>query len=604
MGDPGFLFLFLIAAFAVFAVAGWFNARRETAALRERLKRSYGRLPERKYTPEETARIPRYFEEHIPEDIRSGFPADQTEMKDLSACFAIDDITANDLDLWSLFARINYCRSAAGEEVLYHLLRTPCYDEEILKKRELEIDRLSEEALRVDLQMSYSRLGGSGKYSVYDYLALLKQVEKRSNLIHYLGAALWLASLILLFVEFSFGFLALLVISGFQIITYYRVKGEADAYLSTFAYILRLIDCGDAVSRTLSATAERQSDFSDKLTGIRSQLTALNAFRKGAGFLVNSSRMNGSGNPLDIVADYLRMLLHIDLIKFNQMLREAGSHEGEIDGLITILGALEAEISVACFRASLKPRPDGSRGLCIPEFLPDHAEGEADGTTPLSLEVRDLTHVLLGEGAVPNSIQVSRGVLLTGSNASGKSTWLKALGLSAVMAQTIHTVTAASYRAPLCRIYSSMALSDDLQGGESYYVVEIRALSRVLSAACLKQAPPVLCFIDEVLRGTNTVERIAASTQILKQFTREPALVFAATHDLELAELLKDSYDNYHFEGVLTEEDVRFDYRLKEGPSETRNAIGLLRRFSYDPEITEQAEAMAERFIRTGEWTL
>ena len=135
-------------------------------------------------------------------------------------------------------------------------------------------------------------------------------------------------------------------------------------------------------------------------------------------------------------------------------------------------------------------------------------------------------------------------------------------------------------------------------------MVEIRALSRVLSAARLKQAPPVLCFIDEVLRGTNTVERIAASTQILKQFTRERALVFAATHDLELAELLKDSYDNYHFEGVLTEEDVRFDYRLKEGPSETRNAIGLLRRFSYDHAITEQAEAMAERFIRTGEWSL
>ena len=71
MGDPGFLFLFLIAAFTLFAVAGWFNARRETAALRERLKKSYGRLPERKYAPEETARIPRYFEEHIPEDIRS-----------------------------------------------------------------------------------------------------------------------------------------------------------------------------------------------------------------------------------------------------------------------------------------------------------------------------------------------------------------------------------------------------------------------------------------------------------------------------------------------------------------------------------------------------
>ncbi|MBR5115735.1 MAG: hypothetical protein IK096_01590, partial [Lachnospiraceae bacterium] len=116
MPDPGVLFLFLIGALFVFAVAGMVNARRDAAALREKLRKGYGRLPDRKYAPEETARIPRYFEKHVPEDIRSGFPSDSKETRDLSSVFAIDDITANDLDLWTLFARINYCRSAAGEE--------------------------------------------------------------------------------------------------------------------------------------------------------------------------------------------------------------------------------------------------------------------------------------------------------------------------------------------------------------------------------------------------------------------------------------------------------------------------------------------------------
>jgi DNA mismatch repair ATPase MutS len=78
-----------------------------------------------------------------------------------------------------------------------------------------------------------------------------------------------------------------------------------------------------------------------------------------------------------------------------------------------------------------------------------------------------------------------------------------------------------------------MSLRDDLQGGDSYYVVEIKALKRILTAA-KEPGRPVLCFVDEVLRGTNTVERIAASTQILKSFDGRAVLCFAATHDIEL----------------------------------------------------------------------
>lgn len=84
-----------------------------------------------------------------------------------------------------------------------------------------------------------------------------------------------------------------------------------------------------------------------------------------------------------------------------------------------------------------------------------------------------------------------------------------------ILAQTIHTCCADRCQSSYWRVMTSMALRDDLGSGESYYIVEIRSLKRILDAA---QSPgaPVLCFVDEVLRGTNTVERIAASTQILK----------------------------------------------------------------------------------------
>ncbi|MCR5675005.1 MAG: hypothetical protein K6G16_04775 [Lachnospiraceae bacterium] len=579
MNDLSLFFVIFIGFFVLVSLLGVINARRDEQAFRQKLARSFGLLPDRIYEPERIARIPRFFEKHT-----SGF--------------VIDDITANDLDVWQLFARVSYCQSAAGEEVLYHLLRTPCFDTDVLDARERMIRVLtSDPSVRVDLQTAFHRLGGSGKYSVYDYLDTLKLVRQKSNLPHYLGIAALIASAVLLIFSFTTGFLCLLCCAVFQIVTYFRGKKECDAYLAVFSYVLRLIFCAERVEKILmSADPDVRDAFHSHAERLKDSRTALSQFRRGSGVLMSSSRMGGSGNPLDIFADYIRILTHIDLIKFDQMVKEAGKHGKEIDTLIASLGEIEAWISVACFRASLPHDADGSTGYCLPHF--------SDPSDDTTFSVMDLRHALLEEGAVSNSMTVKRPVLLTGSNASGKSTWLKSMGLAALMAQTIHTVTAKAYRAPACRIYSSMALSDNLQNGESYYIVEIRALSRVLQAAGCKDEPPVLCFIDEVLRGTNTVERIAASAQILSHFSTQNVLLFAATHDLELTELLKDRFDNYHFEGELLADDVHFDYLLKEGPSVTRNAIGLLKRFSYDSSITGRAEEMAARFIETGVWSL
>ena len=192
-------------------------------------------------------------------------------------------------------------------------------------------------------------------------------------------------------------------------------------------------------------------------------------------------------------------------------------------------------------------------------------------------------------------------MLVTGSNASGKSTFLKAVAINALLAQTVHTCPAESYRGGLYRIFTSMALRDNLESGESYYIVEIKALKRILDAVNADPSP-VLCFVDEVLRGTNTVERIAASTQVLKSLHRPGVLCFAATHDIELTRLLETAYDNYHFEEQVEGDDIRFNYQLMPGRAGTRNAIRLLGIIGYDEDIIREADRMAEEFLRTGEW--
>ena len=175
------------------------------------------------------------------------------------------------------------------------------------------------------------------------------------------------------------------------------------------------------------------------------------------------------------------------------------------------------------------------------------------------------------------------------------------VAVNAVLAQTIHTCTAESYHAPVFRIFSSMALRDSIQNGESYYIVEIRSLKRILDAAQTGTAP-VLSFVDEVLRGTNTVERIAAATQILIHLSESGVLCFTATHDIEMTELLKNCYDNYHFEEVIRDGDILFPYQLLPGKASTRNAIRLLQMMGYEEQIIKKASGQAENFLKTGKW--
>ena len=258
--------------------------------------------------------------------------------------------------------------------------------------------------------------------------------------------------------------------------------------------------------------------------------------------------------------------------------------------MVTLFGQIEAAVVIGSYRNSLQ----GS--YCIPKI---GYERNADR----HMEIEELYHPLLTD-VVKNSITTRKGVLITGSNASGKSTFLRAVAICAVLAQTIHTCPADRYEAPALRIYSSMALKDDLLGGQSYYMVEIRSIKRILDQ--VKQAEEeqchVLCFVDEVLRGTNTVERIAASTQIMKMLAADYVLCFAATHDVELTKLLEKEYDNYHFEELIAEDDIHFPYKLLKGPATTRNAIALLKVLGYDERIITEAEAMAEEFLINGNW--
>ncbi len=538
--------------------------RREKKRFEKKLYESYGKRPDKEYKVERFLRIPGYYEHHR----RPG---------------QIDDITWDDLSMDQVFVRLNYTISSSGEEVLYDMLRTPDRSEQELQYFDNIVTYFMENSgQRVAFQKIMGNLGNTGKFSLYDYLEYLHTLGDRSSTRDIIANLLYLPALLLMYFHLPMGVAAIMGLMVYNIYTYMEVKRQIEPYITSLAYITRLLIAAQETVGLKLQVCERENE--KLLQGKK----ALNKSQRGSFWVFSKAGNTTGGSPLDILLDYVRMAFHVDLIFFNRMLREIGIHEEEIDQIITNLGYLESAVSIAMYRGSLEAE---GASWCRPCLRGD------------VLSAEQLYHPLI-DNPVKNSITAGRGVLLTGSNASGKSTFLKTVALGALMAQTLNMVPADAYSAPRFRIYSSMSLRDDLESGESYYIVEIKSLKRILDAMKEDSDCPVLCFVDEVLRGTNTVERIAAATQILLSLTGENILCFAATHDIELTELLSGQYDNYHFEEEIRDGDILFNYTLREGRAGSRNAIRLLEIMGYDQSIIRRAQEQAENFLQQGIWKL
>jgi DNA mismatch repair ATPase MutS len=179
---------------------------------------------------------------------------------------------------------------------------------------------------------------------------------------------------------------------------------------------------------------------------------------------------------------------------------------------------------------------------------------------------------------------------------SGKTTFIRTIGINVITGLTINTCFAESMVIPRARIHSAIRISDDLMNDKSYYFEEVLTIKDMIDNAGNGTAN--LFLLDEIFKGTNTVERISAGKAVLSSLAKNENIVFVSTHDIELTDLLEDEYELYHFSEIVSDKSVDFDYKLKEGKLKNRNAIRILQINGYPDEVIQEAMALAEELDR------
>lgn len=239
-------------------------------------------------------------------------------------------------------------------------------------------------------------------------------------------------------------------------------------------------------------------------------------------------------------------------------------HGSSIRGWIDSVGKLEMLMSLGAL-SSVKE-----------EYI--YPELEESASPHVAFE--DLKHPLIGEDAfVGNDFTLDpRTYIITGSNMSGKTTFLRSIGINLLLAYSGGVVMAKSFRGTPMKVFTSMNIEDNVLKGISTFYGEILRIKKMIES--LDKKVPMICLIDEIFKGTNSADRITGAVETIRRLTRPWCITLVSTHDFELCELEKEEdirAVNYHFTESYEEDRILFDYKIREGRSRTTNARYLLK---------------------------
>lgn len=192
------------------------------------------------------------------------------------------------------------------------------------------------------------------------------------------------------------------------------------------------------------------------------------------------------------------------------------------------------------------------------------------------LQVEDAYHPLLHSPVMNSYKNDANTNIITGSNMSGKTTFLRTLGLNMLLAKCGANVCASSWSSTMMHVYTSMRVRDDVKEGISTFYGELRRIRTMMDGA--RQKEPMLILIDEIFKGTNSADRLYCARETIKKLNQSHIITFVSTHDFELCALEQEiKAHNYHFDEYYKDDKIYFDYKIKEGPCTSTNARQLMK---------------------------
>jgi hypothetical protein len=476
--------------------------------------------------------------------------------------------TITDIDLYDLFIFIDRTTSKPGQQYLFNQLVKPTNNTTELECFDNQVKFfLENKTAREGCQLLLSSLSHHDAYYITTLLDSSVLQKPKWTALYILDT---IAVVVLLLLSFKFPAVLLWLMAplALNIFLYFRNKNTTAKFSKSFPQLNNLINIARALTKQNIPFEKKDSKKSiESLSGFQRKFRLLN---------FASPPKDEITQTFLFLLELLKSFFLVEIHSFISCLSSLKNKKEDINTLLNYIGSIDAALSVASLRS-------GITCYCTPTFI----------DSSKSMLFKNLYHPLIDD-CVPNSISIKdKSILITGSNMSGKSTFIRSVAINSILAQTIYTCFAEEFITPIVKVFSSIRITDSLQEGKSYYFEEVNTIGSLIKASDLHFQN--LFILDEVFKGTNTIERVAAAKAILSYLNKNNNIVFVSTHDIELAAFLNTEFDLYHFTEDIANENLVFDHQLKAGVLKTRNAIKLLALSGYPDEIITEANSIANK---------
>lgn len=476
--------------------------------------------------------------------------------------------TINDIDLQDLFIFIDKTNSKIGQQYLYNKLICPKNNIEELKSFNEQINFFNLNINdREDAQILLQKLNHHNAYYIVSLLNENLLLPSKWAMF-FVADTVIVILMLLLSLKFSVLLIWLMVPLTLNLILHFINKENTAKFIKSFPQLNILINVSSSfLQKELPFDKQNVQQSINNLMGFKRKFKLLNFGEYDGNEILQA---------LMYLFDFIKAFFLLEIHALFSTLKELKNKREDINTLISYVGSIDAALSVASLRASVSK-------YTVPNFT----------AIQKTIYAKNIYHPLI-QNCVANSIEIGdKGILITGSNMAGKSTFIRMVAINSILAQTIYTCFGEEFKTQILKVFSSIRINDSIEDATSYYLQEVNTIGNLIKES--DNDCQHLFILDEVFKGTNTIERVAGAKAILSYLHKNNNIVIVSTHDIELAELLKDEYEQYHFVENVENDKLIFDHKIKLGPLKSRNAIKILALANFPQSIIEEAKALANK---------